>query len=107
MLLSIPESAVNGLTVSAEFLTSEVQAAAYSEVVEALEPLGLKAPQTYGEMLGNTLQLTKRFRDTIAEVEITPFPEGWEQSRKAIKADVDMVLVGSTFSALAQAARAN
>lgn len=106
VLLSIPELEVSGLTVSSEFLTGQVQAAAYSDVAEALEPLGLKAPQTYGEILSSTIQLTKRFRETIAEVEIIPFPAGWEQSRKAIEADAEMVLVGSTFSALAQSARA-
>jgi len=105
VLLSIPEPKVTGLIVSSEFLTSDVQTAAYSEVAAALEPLGLKAPLTYGEMLDNTIQLTTRFRETIAEIEIIPFPEGWEQSRKAIRADAEMVQVGSAFSALAQAAR--
>lgn len=104
VLQSVDELEFAELFVSPDFLKSEMQVAAYSDIGPVLEPLDLVEPKTYGDIINSTIQLTQRFRDVIAEVEIVPFPEGWEQSRMVIEADANMVLVGSVFSALAQTA---
>lgn len=105
ILFSVQEAEDSNLMVSADFLTSDTQFAAYAQAEGVFSLLDLGTLETYGDLLRSTADLHQRFRDTISEVEIIPFPEGWEQARKVIEADATMVLVGSTFSALAQSAQ--
>lgn len=105
VLSNLPEIPADQLNVGIEVLSSDNQISAYLEAQQILGQLGLEMPSNYSQMVSATAAMTSNFQETLSGIEIIPFPDGWEQARRAIDAEVNMVLIGSVFSAMAQSAQ--
>ena len=105
-LNDLPETHGIHLNVSGENLLREDQIEAYDEAERILRTqLDRDMPINYSDMVSTTAAMTERFQRTLIEIEITSDSDVWDQTRRAIKAEVEMLLIGSTFSIMAQSAR--